>query len=198
MTEKVDEQRGIYSTEAEFDDLVVEFRRMHAALCASLPDPALTSALRQEFSDAADRLELMRAPMETIRASHRGGLSSRSHPTLLPFHVDHIDDHMITATVEFSEVHVGGNEAVHGGTIPLLFDDLLGKFVEAKAQDNSRTAFLKVNYRRITPIDTPLRVEGTIDRIEGRKTWVSGRLYRGSEVTAEAEALFLRLLPGQQ
>lgn len=198
MTEQIDEQSDTSFVEAEFDALVVEFRRMHAALCASMPDPSLTSALRREFRDAADRLELMRAPMGTVRASHRGGLTSRSHPTLLPFDVDHVDDHFLTATVVFSEVHVGGNEAVHGGTIPLLFDDLLGKFVEAKAQGNSRTAFLKVDYRRITPIDTPLRVEVTIDRIEGRKTWVSGRLYHGSEVTAEAEALFLRLLPGQQ
>ncbi|MDV7352714.1 PaaI family thioesterase [Rhodococcus oxybenzonivorans] len=181
----------------EFDALIDEFRRMHAALCAAFPDPELTTKLRHEFRRAADQLELTREPMEADRASRRVGLSSRGHPTLVPFAVDYLDERVITATVEFTDEHLGGNGAVHGGMIPLLFDDLLGVFVGEKGQPHSRTAFLNVNYRKITPICTPLRVEGTIDRIEGRKTWVSGRLFHGSEVTADAEALFLRLLPGQ-
>ncbi|MFF3573391.1 PaaI family thioesterase [Nocardia jiangxiensis] len=201
MTEQMIEQTDTCSVASkggvEFDALVAEFRRMHAALCAAVPDPELTAELRREFRDAADRLELTREPVEENRASRRVGLSSRGHPTLVPFDVEHIDERSVTVTVEFSDVHLGGNGAVHGGTIPLLFDDLLGMLVAEKGQKHSRTAFLKVNYRKITPIDTPLRAEATIDRIDGRKTWVSGRLYHGSEVTADAEALFLRLLPGQ-
>ncbi|MBF4476507.1 Thioesterase superfamily protein [Rhodococcus rhodochrous J3] len=197
MTEQVEADATVCRGGIEFESLVAEFRRMHAALCAAAPDSGLTAALQREFRDVANRLESTRQPVESDRASWRIGMSSRGHPTLVPFDVEHLDEHVFRARLEFSDVHLGGNGAVHGGTIPLLFDDFLGMFVSAKGQPHSRTAFLKVNYRRITPIYTPLLVEGTIDRIEGRKTWVSGRLLHGSEITADAEALFLRLLPGQ-
>lgn len=191
-------QRGPVSRGgAEFESLVAEFRRMQAALCAAAPDPELVAALEQEFRDAADRLDAIRQPVEEDRASRRVGLSSRGHPGLVPFEVEHLDDRVFRATVEFTDAHVGGNGAVHGGAIPLLFDDFLGIFVGEKGQSHSRTASLTVNFRKITPINTPLLVEGTIDRIDGRKTWVSGRLFHGSDLTADAEALFLRLLPGQ-
>ena len=197
MTEQIDVRTAVTKGGVEFEALVGEFRRMHAALCAAAPDPELTATLQREFRDAADRLESTRQPLEEDRASRRLGSSSRGHPALVPFDVEYLDDYLFRATVEFSDVHLGGNGAVHGGIIPLLFDDFLGMFVGEKGQANSRTAFLKVDYRKITPIYTPLRVEGTIDRIDGRKTWVSGRLYHGSDVTADVEALFLRLLPGQ-
>ncbi len=197
MTEQIETEAAVCRGGVEFESLVAEFRRLHAALCTSAPDPELTAALQHEFRAAADRLESTRQPVEADRASWRIGMSSRGHPTLVPFDVEHLDDRVFRARVEFSDVYLGGNGAVHGGTIPLLFDDFLGMFVSAKGQPHSRTAFLKVNYRRITPIYTPLLVEATIDRIDGRKTWVSGRLLHGSEVTADAEALFVRLLPGQ-
>ncbi|MEE2059149.1 PaaI family thioesterase [Rhodococcus artemisiae] len=197
MTEQVEARAAVSKGGIEFESLIGEFRRMHAALCAAAPDRELMAALQHEFRDAADRLESTRQQVEDDRASRRIGLSSRGHPTLVPFDVDYLDERTFRATVEFSDVHLGGNGAVHGGTIPLLFDDFLGIFVSKKGQPHSRTAFLKVNYRQITPVYTPLVVEGTIDRIEGRKTWLSGRLYNGSDVTADAEALFLRLLPGQ-
>ena len=62
----------------------------------------------------------------------------------------------------------------------------------------ARTAFLKVNYRRITPIDVELRYEASRDRVEGRKRWGTARLFDpAGELVADAEALFVELLPGQ-
>ena len=60
-----------------------------------------------------------------------------------------------------------------------------------------RTAFLHVNYRQIVPVEKDLQVDAGIDRVEGRKIFVAGRLLDGEDVLAEAEALFVRLLPGQ-
>ena len=42
-----------------------------------------------------------------------------------------------------------------------------------------------------------LRAVPGIDRIDGRKIFLSGRLLDGDVVLCEAEALFLTLLPGQ-
>ena len=42
-----------------------------------------------------------------------------------------------------------------------------------------------------TPLDTDLRFEATVQRVEGRKIFAEGRLYNGDVLTAEAEGLFI-------
>ena len=60
-----------------------------------------------------------------------------------------------------------------------------------------RTAYLHINYRRIVPIDKELQVDAGVDRVEGRKIFVSGRLSDGDTLLTDAEALFVLLKPGQ-
>ncbi len=181
----------------EYTELVDAFREMHAALAASAPPFDLATSLTEQFRAAAEQLTAQRAD-EKQRLARRPDRSGRGgHPSLIPYRVDSSDDTTLSATVTFSDAHLGGNGAVHGGIIPLLFDDVLGIFVSSVAQPGSRTAFLKVNYRKITPIGRPLTVSVSIDGIEGRKTWITGRLHDGDELFADVEALFLRLLPGQ-
>lgn len=45
----------------------------------------------------------------------------------------------------------------------------------------SRTAFLHVDYRRITPIDVPLIVRGRVTNTEGRKAFVCAELFDSDE-----------------
>lgn len=99
----------------------------------------------------------------------------------------------------FSRYYVGGNSAVHGGVLPLVFDWLFGMVVHASNRPISRTAFLHVDYRKVTPIDRPLVVRGRVDSTEGRKAFVSGELADDDgTLLAEAHGLMVRLLPGQQ
>ena len=62
----------------------------------------------------------------------------------------------------------------------------------------SRTAFLHVDYRNVTPIDTVLTARGWVRESEGRKAFVNAEL-RDPEgkLLAEAHGLMIRLLPGQ-
>ena len=55
------------------------------------------------------------------------------------------------------------------------------------------TGRLSINYRSPTPLDTPLRWEGTMDRVDGRKIYTSGRVFNADTGTllAEAEGLFI-------
>jgi acyl-coenzyme A thioesterase PaaI-like protein len=93
---------------------------------------------------------------------------------------------------------VGGNMAVHGGVIPLVFDWLCGMVVHAANRPISRTAFLKVDYRNVTPINTPLIARGRVDSTEGRKAFISGELVDEDDtLLAEVHALMVRLRPGQ-
>lgn len=98
----------------------------------------------------------------------------------------------------FSRFHVGGNSAVHGGVLPLLFDHMFGMISHAAGRPISRTAFLHVDYRRITPIDVPLIVRGRVTNTEGRKAFVCAELFDSDEtLLAEGNGLMVRLLPGQ-
>jgi acyl-coenzyme A thioesterase PaaI-like protein len=87
---------------------------------------------------------------------------------------------------------------VHGGALALLFDSLLG-FTAVKLGNSfyQRTAYLHVNYRQIVPVEREVRIDATLDGTEGRKMFVSGRLLDGDTVLCEAEALFVKLKPGQ-
>jgi acyl-coenzyme A thioesterase PaaI-like protein len=101
----------------------------------------------------------------------------------------------------FSRFHVGGNHAVHGGVLPLLFDHMFGMIAHAAGRPISRTAFLHVDYRNVTAIDVPLVVRGRVIRTEGRKAFVSAELVDAGgfseKVLAEGNGLMVRLLPGQ-
>ena len=100
--------------------------------------------------------------------------------------------------VQFSRYHVGGNNAVHGGVVAMMFDVMCGIVIHAIGRPISRTAFLHVDYRNITPIDVPLTMRGWAPKIEGRKTFVNAELTGpGGTLLAEANGLMVRLLPGQ-
>jgi hypothetical protein len=118
-----------------------------------------------------------------------------------PYVIDEVaeDVQSLRGHVTFPRFYLGGNAAVHGGAHTLLFDDVMGHVTGRQRDGISRTAFLKVNFRLITPIDVELTFDITLDKTEGRKRWLTGRLYNpAGEVVSDAEALFLRLLPGQQ
>jgi acyl-coenzyme A thioesterase PaaI-like protein len=104
----------------------------------------------------------------------------------------------VEMTGHFSRFHVGGNHAVHGGVLPLLFDNMFGMISHAAGRPISRTAFLHVDYRKVTPIDTPLLVRGRVTSAEGRKAFVAAELLDSDDaLLAEANGLMVRLLPGQ-
>jgi acyl-CoA thioesterase FadM len=91
---------------------------------------------------------------------------------------------------------LGGGTAIHGGMLPLLFDDLLGhQAVRRSGQYPTRTAFLHVDYRRLTPVDVPLTAHTWVDQVEGRKIIVRGELRHGDDVLAEAHGLFITPAP---
>jgi hypothetical protein len=87
---------------------------------------------------------------------------------------------------------------VHGGIIPLLYDWLFGMTVTAAGIRPTRTAFLHVDYRKITPIDEPLQAHGSITDIDGRKVFIEATMTSADGAPlSEANGLMVRLLPHQ-
>lgn len=157
------------------------------------------------WDDAADRaaalVELLR-PFQAEEGKAPAGrtpdLPGMGSLLLPPWTLTRYAPDGVEMTGHFSRFHVGGNHAVHGGVLPLLFDNLFGMVSHAAGRPISRTAFLHVDYRKVTPIDTPLTVRGRVTGTEGRKAFVSAELLDGDgAVLAEGNGLMVRLLPGQ-
>jgi acyl-coenzyme A thioesterase PaaI-like protein len=79
---------------------------------------------------------------------------------------------------------------LHGGVLAAAFDQMFG-YVGVLRRVPAITGSLTIRYRKPTPIGVELRFEATVDRVEGRKSFVSGRCLANGEVTADAEALFV-------
>jgi acyl-coenzyme A thioesterase PaaI-like protein len=151
-----------------------------------------------DLLDAVARHLQRSEPLVDEAGTNSWDLRSRElNPLVPPFAVDRIADDIIVGRVIFSPFYHGGGGAAHGGAIPLLFDQVIGRLTNAGSRTRSRTAYLNTNYRRITPIGRQLQLEATLDRQEGRKTFASVRLRDGDDLLADAEGLYITLRPGQ-
>jgi acyl-coenzyme A thioesterase PaaI-like protein len=159
-----------------------------------------------EAAERATALMELLAPFEADAgkspAGRTPGLPGMGSLLLPPWKLTRYAPDGVEMTGHFTRFHVGGNWAVHGGVLPLLFDHTFGMVSHAAGRPISRTAFLHVDYRKVTPIDTPLTIRGRVTRIEGRKAFVSAELVQASggaqeALLAEGNGLMVRLLPGQ-
>lgn len=167
------------------------------AVSVDAPDEVFGAALAQ-----AEQLITLLEPHRAAELQGPAGraveLPGRGSLLLPPWQLAEAGPDGIRMTGEFRRYHLGGNGAVHGGVLPLLFDELLGMIVHYAGRPISRTAFLHVNYRKITPLETPLTVRGRVDRIEGRKTFITGELLdEQGNLLADCEGLMVQLLPWQ-
>ncbi|OBJ55549.1 PaaI family thioesterase [Mycobacterium asiaticum] len=157
------------------------------------------------ITDAADRLEKLSALLAPFDADEwqspsgrRMDLPVRGNILTVPMEARKTEDGRIEGWARFPRFHLGRNGAVHGGALGLLFDSVLGLTASwLTGSRRQRTAYLKINYRNIVPIEKELQFSSGIDSVEGRKIFVSGRLTDGDTVLTEADALFVRLKPGQ-
>ena len=180
-----------------FGGLIEALRSVQDLVNGSNPPDDVVAAAAHRLVEVEGLLRPWLAGEAESLAGKRPDLPGRGHSLLLPFVVEEESTRRISGRVRFTRFYLGGNGAAHGGTIPLLFDEVLGRLSNSAGRPRARTAYLHVNFRRITPIGRTLRVEATVDSEEGRKRYLSGRLSDGDELVADAEGLFVVLLPGQ-
>ena len=182
-----------------------DYGRFVSAVRTLQDDTRSVDAPDEVITEAADLIERVSALLAPYRADEWHAPSGRrmdlpNHGNILqvPVLLSKTDDDRITGEAEFRRFHLGRNGAAHGGAVALLFDSVLGYTAyKLTRSHHQRTAYLHVNYRKIAPVERTLQVEAGIDRIEGRKIFVAGRLLDGEQVLADAEALFVKLKPGQ-
>ncbi|QZA15376.1 hypothetical protein H5U41_09035 [Mycolicibacterium holsaticum DSM 44478 = JCM 12374] len=70
--------------------------------------------------------------------------------------------------------------------------------VAPAGRPDSRTAYLHVDYRRVTPIDEPLTARAWIDSVDGRKLFLRATMSDSDgNVLSEANGLMIKLLAHQ-
>lgn len=183
---------------AEFAELHRAQRLLQDRLAGAVLPPAQAKELTEQLLDLCDVLAGHQVPEHERYDGWRPDLPGRGLPLLPPYFVDDESETTLSGRVTFTRFYLGGNGAAHGGAHPLLFDDVLGRVMNHHQPGVARTASLKVNYRRVTPLDVELRFEASRDRVSGRKRWGSARLFDPfGALVSDAEALFLQLMPGQ-
>ncbi|WP_371815005.1 hotdog domain-containing protein [Mycobacterium sp. DL440] len=177
--------------------MVAALRDFLDAVAAAAPDTATTEDLTEDLKGWTDRLASAAVPERRQIFARRLDLPGRGQtmsPNFIPVAGD---EHGVSGTVTFGRYFLGGGGAVHGGAIPLLFDEVLGRLANSGSRAPSRTAYLHTDFRAITPVGQELAVRGWFASEQGRKRVLRAELKHGDTVCAEAEGLFIALRPDQ-
>lgn len=178
--------------------LVAAQRLLQDRVAGAVLPPEEVASVTKELTELAERLAAFQASEAERWDGWRPDLPGRALMLLPPYVIDSVAPDALAGHVTFTRFYLGGGHAAHGGSHTLLFDDVMGHLA-GRQGGVSRTAYLTVNYRKITPIDVQLSFDVTLDRLEGRKRFLSARLRNpAGDVVADADGLFLLLLPGQQ
>lgn len=205
MTETAPTARGGFPDVRPVEDAPEELGRFVTALRRLQDLTVSTNPGGASWADAAAHLESACALLDGHQVPETHTVAGRvlsipglAHPLVPPWSVIESSAEGVTMAGHFTEAHIGGNRAVHGGMIPLLYDWLLGMTVTAANIRPTRTAFLHVDYRKITPIDEPLEARAAITEVDGRKIFIEATMTSaGGAVLSEANGLMVRLLPHQ-
>jgi acyl-coenzyme A thioesterase PaaI-like protein len=179
-----------------YTDMIDELRELLDRVAAAAPDSELVADTTKAVAELNTRLREVAAEEPNQLAGRILTAPGRAQLAVPPLHLDDVDDAHASGHVRFGAHFMGSNDVVHGGAIPMLFDDLLGRLSVVGGRPRSRTAYLHVDYRSVAMIDTELRVEAWLERVEGRKRFLRGTLHDGDTLCAEATGLFVELKPG--
>ncbi|WP_281202017.1 PaaI family thioesterase [Nocardia harenae] len=178
-----------------YDEMIAGARAMLDALAGANPPLAVVDRVAGHFAEVRQLLAEFQVP-ERRRPFGHLDVPGRAQCMSPAVRAEHWSRDRLAGTVTFGQYYFGGNGAAHGGTIPLMFDEVLGRLAGTD-RTPCRTAFLHVDYRSITPIGVELSTVGWVEREEGRKRYLRGELRHGDVLCAEAEGLFVELKPGQ-
>jgi acyl-coenzyme A thioesterase PaaI-like protein len=179
-----------------YGTLIATLRSFLDHVAAAKPDDETTLELASDLAAWRERLAGFAVAEREQVFARRIELPGRGQTMSPALVVREASPERVTGSVRYGRYFLGGNGAVHGGAVSLLFDEVFGRLANSHRAP-SRTAYLKTDFRAVTPVGQDLGVEVWLERIDGRKRYVRGALRHGDTVCAEAEALFLELKPGQ-
>jgi acyl-coenzyme A thioesterase PaaI-like protein len=200
-------------TTAEVSTAWQQKRRLASAMRLVIERLVASNAPEDELRRAAEQLERYAEHLQTHpRLRHFQGYAESANagdvgaffdqspmiglanPLAPPIRLAKTGDRTVEGRVSFGSAYEGPPGCVHGGFVAAAFDEVLG-FTQSLGGSPGFTGTLVVRYRVPTPLHTELRFDGRIDRVEGRKTFASGRVFAGDLLCAESEAIFISARP---
>ena len=180
----------------EYARMIDALRDFLDRVAGARPDTDTINRLTGDLERWGTELAEHAVPEQRQLFAHRTDLRGRGQTMIPPIAVTERDDTRIRGTVTFGRYFLGSGNAAHGGSIALVFDEVLGRFANLGGRRPGRTAYLNVDFRSVTPLDRELTVTGEFVKEEGRKRYLRGELWDGTTLCAEAEALIVELRPG--
>tara|TARA_B100000767_G_scaffold246990_1_gene246966 strand:+ start:442 stop:1128 length:687 start_codon:yes stop_codon:yes gene_type:complete len=116
-------------------------------------------------------------------------LFGKSNPLAPPFNI-WFDGDKAYGQVRMDWQYEGPPNSVHGGFVAALFDQFLG-VAQKMTKQPGFTGTLNIRYLVPTPIDTDLRLEGWVEKIDGRKNFLVSEMWAGDTLTARCEGIFI-------
>jgi acyl-coenzyme A thioesterase PaaI-like protein len=92
--------------------------------------------------------------------------------------------------VTYRSAHEGAPGRCHGGVVAGVFDDVLGYVLQIH-RHVAFTGTISVRYERPTPLFVPIVYRARLDRIEGRKLFMTADCWHDEVRIATAEATFI-------
>ena len=99
---------------------------------------------------------------------------------------------VVVGRVTLGLAYEGPPHGVHGGYVAGLFDDVLGA-TQRLVDKPGVTGRLTVHYRHITPVLEELTLRAWVEEDVGRRVVSTATCHAGETLTADAEALFIRV-----
>jgi acyl-coenzyme A thioesterase PaaI-like protein len=92
--------------------------------------------------------------------------------------------------VTYRSGHEGAPGRCHGGVVAGVFDDVLGYVLQVH-QIVAFTGTISVRYERPTPLFVPIQYRARLDRVEGRKLFMTADCWHDDTRIASATATFI-------
>jgi len=183
---------------AEIDELAGALRRVLTASVQVRPRAGELRPLIAQAHELAAALEnasnvnalaegAVARPYDPNRFNPVSGMGNASAPPLVMWEVDDAAGRHSEGRITFGLPYQGGPGHVHGAMVTAMYDDLLGR----SQLSAGFTGWIKVTFRRPTPLHRELHVKAWVDRADGRKRWVHGTCHLDGELLTEAEGLFV-------
>jgi len=112
------------------------------------------------------------------------------NPISPPFYFWKVDDFLLGKGT-FDSQYCGPPEAVHGGHVAALMDELLG-VTGVVSGYGGFTGTLTVRYQATTPLDEEISLKGWIHKVEERKVTIRGELRTEEKICVTAEGIFIQ------
>ncbi|MBV9508760.1 MAG: hypothetical protein JO303_00585, partial [Caulobacteraceae bacterium] len=127
---------------AAYGTMIEALRDFLDHLAGSKPDEATIAALGEDLKAWSERLAPLGVRETEQIWGRRHDLPGRGQALWPPLTDIDSDESSVSATVYFGRRYLGGNGAVHGGALPLLFDEVLGQLSNIGGRSRARTAYL--------------------------------------------------------